>query len=44
MGRNITLTKSQRYFEMIGREIEHITDVTQHVRGVRSATTLTVTG
>ena len=43
MGRNITLTEAgERYFEMIGREIEHITDVTQHVRGVRSATTLTV--
>ncbi len=43
VGRNITLTEAgERYFQMIGREIEHITDVTQHVRGVRSATTLTV--
>ncbi len=43
VGRNITLTEAgERYFEMIGREIEHIADVTQHVRGVRSATTLTV--
>ena len=36
-GRDIALTEAgERYFEMIGREIEHITDVTQHVRGVRS--------
>jgi DNA-binding transcriptional LysR family regulator len=43
VGRNISLTEAgERYFEMIGREIEHIADVTQHVRGVRSATTLTV--
>ena len=43
VGRNITLTEAgERYFQMIGREIEHIADVTQHVRGVRSATTLTV--
>lgn len=43
IGRNISLTEAgERYFEMIGREIEHIADVTQHVRGVRSATTLTV--
>jgi LysR family glycine cleavage system transcriptional activator len=43
VGRNIALTEAgERYFQMIGREIEHITDVTCHVRGVRSATTLTV--
>ena len=43
IGRNITLTEAgERYFEMISREIEHIADVTQHVRGIRSATTLTV--
>lgn len=43
VGRNITLTEAgERYFEMISREIEHVTDVTQHVRGIRSATTLTV--
>ncbi|MGY3119329.1 DNA-binding transcriptional LysR family regulator [Bradyrhizobium sp. S3.14.4] len=38
VGRNITLTEAgERYFEMISREIEHVTDVTQHVRGIRSA-------
>ena len=43
VGRNIALTEAgERYFEMISREIEHVTDVTQHVRGIRSATTLTV--
>lgn len=43
VGRNIVLTEAgERYFQMIGREIEHIADVTQHVRGVRSAMTLTV--
>jgi len=43
VGRNITLTEAgERYFEMISREIEHVADVTQHVRGIRSATTLTV--
>ncbi|PSC04189.1 LysR family transcriptional regulator [Alsobacter soli] len=43
VGRNITLTEAgERYFQMIGREVEHIADVTQHVRGVRTATTLTV--
>jgi LysR family glycine cleavage system transcriptional activator len=43
VGRNIMLTEAgERYFQMIGREIEHIADVTQHVRGVRSAMTLTV--
>jgi LysR family glycine cleavage system transcriptional activator len=43
VGRNITLTEAgDRYFRMIGREIEHIADVTQHLRGVRSAATLTV--
>ena len=43
VGRNIMLTEAgERYFQMIGREIEHIADVTQHVRGVRSALTLTV--
>ncbi|WNJ90535.1 LysR substrate-binding domain-containing protein [Bosea sp. 685] len=43
VGRNITLTEAgERYFQMVGREIEHIADVTQHVRGIRSATTLTV--
>ncbi len=32
VGRNITLTEAgERYFEMISREIEHVTDVTQHV-------------
>lgn len=43
VGRNITLTEAgERYFQMVGREIEHIADVTQHVRGFRSAMTLTV--
>lgn len=43
IGRNITLTEAgERYFQMVGREIEHITDVTHHVRGFRSAMTLTV--
>jgi LysR family transcriptional regulator, glycine cleavage system transcriptional activator len=43
VGRNIVLTEAgERYFQMVGREIEHIADVTQHVRGVRSALTLTV--
>jgi LysR family transcriptional regulator, glycine cleavage system transcriptional activator len=43
VGRNIALTEAgERYFQMIGREIEHIADVTQHVRKIRSATTLTV--
>ncbi len=43
VGRNIVLTEAgERYFQMIGREIEHIADVTQYVRGVRSAMTLTV--
>ncbi len=43
VGRNITLTEAgERYFQMVGREIEHITDVTHHVRGFRSAMTLTV--
>lgn len=43
VGRNITLTEAgERYFQMVGREVEHIADVTQHVRGFRSAMTLTV--
>jgi DNA-binding transcriptional LysR family regulator len=43
IGRNIALTEAgERYFEMIGREVEHIADVTQHVRGFRSAMSLTV--
>ena len=42
-GRNVVLTEAgELYFEMIQEEIERITEATQHIRGFRSVTTLTV--
>ncbi|ACL61646.1 LysR substrate-binding domain-containing protein [Methylobacterium nodulans] len=42
-GRNIVLTEAgERYFEMIGGEIDRIMEATQRIQGFRSVTTLTV--
>lgn len=42
-GRNVMLTEAgQRFFEMIGGEVERIAEATQRMRGIRTVTTLTV--
>ncbi|MFE1599435.1 LysR substrate-binding domain-containing protein [Methylobacterium sp. ID0610] len=42
-GRNVVLTEAgERYFEMIGGEIDRIVEATQRIQGFRSVTTLTV--
>ncbi|RVU14309.1 LysR substrate-binding domain-containing protein [Methylobacterium oryzihabitans] len=42
-GRNVVLTEAgERYFEMIGPEIDRIMEATQRIQGFRSVTTLTV--
>lgn len=42
-GRRVVLTEAgERYFAMIGDEIERISDATDRIRGFRSPTTLTV--
>ena len=42
-GRGIVLTEAgERYFEMIGDQIEHISEATQRIRGFRSRSILTV--
>ncbi|WP_048427358.1 LysR substrate-binding domain-containing protein [Methylobacterium indicum] len=42
-GRNVVLTEAgERYFEMIGPEIDRIAEATQRIQGFRSVTTLTV--
>ncbi|GJE60709.1 LysR substrate-binding domain-containing protein [Methylobacterium trifolii] len=42
-GRNVVLTEAgERYFEMIGEEVDRIAEATQRIRGYRSVTTLTV--
>ncbi|MDP4026300.1 LysR substrate-binding domain-containing protein [Methylobacterium sp. NEAU 140] len=42
-GRNIVLTEAgERYFEMIGAEVDRITEATQRIKVSRSVTTLTV--
>ncbi|MFG1400246.1 MULTISPECIES: LysR substrate-binding domain-containing protein [Roseixanthobacter] len=44
-GRNVVLTEAgNRYFDMIGGEIERITEATQRIQGFRSVTTLIVRG
>lgn len=43
MGRGIVLTEAgERYFEMIGDEIERISDATNTIRGHRTVTTLNI--
>ena len=43
LGRNIALTEAgERYFQMIGHEIDRISEATEWVRGFRSVTTLVV--
>lgn len=42
-GRGIVLTEAgERYFEMIGDQVEHISEATQRIRGFRSRSILTV--
>lgn len=42
-GRGIVLTEAgERYFEMIGNQVEHISEATQRIRGFRSRSILTV--
>ncbi|WP_018262710.1 LysR substrate-binding domain-containing protein [Methylobacterium sp. WSM2598] len=42
-GRNVVLTEAgERYFEMIGGEIDRIMEATERIQGFRSVTTLTV--
>jgi len=42
-GRGVVLTEAgERYFEMIGDEIEHISEATQRIRGFRQRSILTV--
>lgn len=42
-GRGIVLTEAgERYFEMIGDQVEHITEATQRIRGFRHRSILTV--
>lgn len=43
VGRNVALTEAgERYFQMIGREVDRVADATEWVRGFRSATALVV--
>lgn len=43
VGRNVVLTEAgERYFQMIGREVDRIAEATDWVRGFRSGTTLVV--
>jgi DNA-binding transcriptional LysR family regulator len=42
-GRGIVLTEAgERYFEMIGDQVEHISEATQRIRGFRSRSILTI--
>lgn len=42
-GRGVALTEAgERYFEMISPDVQRITEATQHIRGSRSRTALTV--
>lgn len=42
-GRGIVLTEAgERYFEMVGSQVEHISEATQRIRGFRSRSILTV--